>query len=289
MPLHHRQHPLVRAKSASPTRTSHLSKPSQTSKSKSPQLLTADQVPEWYSTNNWTINGYRPVTHSVRLCFASLRYMHNESVNIYTHLPSSVFADQLIFHIYLTTSLVCFGISAAYHTLLCHSEHYSNLWVRLDYAAIVIQILGSFVSGIYVSFYCEPRLQVIYWAMILVLGTIAGYINLSPGMQSPEWRSVRLASFVVTGFSAFAPIAHAVAIFPYGQLDQQAGLKWYYLEGVWMMAGSHYPEARYPKRFDIYGASHQVFHCFVVVGAALHFYGILSAYNWNYQHQRCSW
>lgn len=152
-----------------------------------PKLLTSSQIPHWYAHNDYIRAGYRPVTGSVSLCLHSLGYLHNESVNIYSHLipcavallgnyllgsyfssrfPLASSADRLVFHVYLTTSVVCFGVSSAYHSFLCHSEHYHNLWVRLDYLAIVFQILGSFVSGIYIGFYCEPHLQKAYWAMV---------------------------------------------------------------------------------------------------------------------------
>jgi adiponectin receptor len=39
------------------------------------------------------------------------------------------------------------------------------------------------------------------------------------------------------GFSAFAPIIHAASIFPYGQLDQQSGLRYYFLEGFLILVG----------------------------------------------------
>ena len=152
-----------------------------------PRLLTNAEVPSWYAHNDYIRSGYRPVTRSARLCLASLGYLHNESVNIYSHLlpagatllgnwwlhlyfasrfPGSSIVDQLVFHIYLTTSATCFGISSTYHTLLCHSAPYADFWGRLDYLAIVFQILGSFISGIYVGFYCEPHLQRAYWAMV---------------------------------------------------------------------------------------------------------------------------
>lgn len=49
---------------------------------------------------------------------------------------------------------------------------------------------------------------------------------------------VRLSTFVGTGLSAFAPIMHAVAIFPYAQLDKQSGLRYYLIEGVFMAIGA---------------------------------------------------
>ena len=151
------------------------------------KLLTSDQVPSWYAHNTYILTGYRPVTKSIPLCLRSLAYPHNETVNIYSHLipaitallcshlfgkyfnsrvPHASWADELVFRIYLTASVICFGTSAAYHTLLCHSQSYASLCVRLDFLAIVLQIVGSFIPGLYFGFYCEPHLQNIYWTMV---------------------------------------------------------------------------------------------------------------------------
>ena len=47
------------------------------------------------------------------------------------------------------------------------------------------------------------------------------------------------------------------------------------------------PEALVPGRFDIFGSSHQIFHCFVVLAAVAHFAGILTAFDYNYHHRTC--
>ncbi|KAJ5578550.1 uncharacterized protein N7459_007514 [Penicillium hispanicum] len=279
-----------------------------------PRLFNSEDVPAWYAHNAYLRTGYRPVTPSARHCFESLTYLHNETVNIYSHLipavvtllsndllyiffassfPQASWRDQLVFHIYLTTSMVCFGISSTYHTLLCHSVYVANLWGRLDYIAIVFQILGSLTSGIYVGFYCEPHLQKVYWSMISILALLTGFVVVHPHLQGKEWRILRLSTFVATGFSAFAPIIHAACIFPYEQLDQQAGLRYYYLEGLVIIIGvlfyaTHFPESWKPVYFDIWGASHQIFHVAVGIAAVIHFYGILAAFRWNQENQRCS-
>ncbi|KAJ5254262.1 hypothetical protein N7524_011442 [Penicillium chrysogenum] len=260
--------------------------------------------------NPYIRTGYRPVTPSISRCLSSLVYLHNETVNVFSHLvpatiaflgngllygyfstsfPDVTWTDRLVFHIYLTTSVLCFGISSAYHTFLCHSAHFTDLWGRLDYVAIVFQILGSFVSGIYIGFYCEPHLQKLYWSMIGTLGFLTGFVVVHPRLQSQKWRLLRLSTFVATGLSAFAPIIHAASIFPYQQLDQQAGLRYYYLEGLIIVMGvlfyadhadwrqTHFPESWRPRSFDIWGSSHQIFHITVVIGAAIHLYGILDA------------
>ncbi|CAP86335.1 Pc20g10060 [Penicillium rubens Wisconsin 54-1255] len=278
-----------------------------------PRLLNRDEVPSWYAQNPYIRTGYRPVTPSISRCLSSLVYLHNETVNVFSHVVPATIAflgngllygyfstsfsdatwtDRLVFHIYLTTSVLCFGISSAYHTFLCHSVQVADVWVRLDYVAIVFQILGSFISGIYIGFYCEPHLQKLYWSMIGTLGFLTGFVVVHPRLQSQKWRLLRLSTLVATGLSAFAPIIHAASIFPYQQLDQQAGLRYYYLEGLIIVMGvlfyaTHFPESWRPGSFDIWGSSHQIFHISVVIGAAIHLYGILVAFQWNYENQRC--
>ncbi|KAL2697693.1 hypothetical protein AAEP93_011597 [Penicillium crustosum] len=232
-----------------------------------PRLLNRDEIPSWYGHNQYIRTSYRPVTPSISRCLSSLLYLHNETVNVYSHLipatisllgngllyayystsvPDATWVDQLVFHIYLTTSVICFGISSAYHTFLCHSTRYTDLWGRLDYVAIVFQILGSFISGIYIGFYCEPHLQKLYWSMIGSLGFLTGFVVVHPKLQSQKWRLLRLSTFVAMGLSAFAPIIHAASIFPYEQLDQQAGLRYYYIEGlvIVLIGGRHISRSR---------------------------------------------
>ncbi len=150
-------------------------------------LLSYDEIPLWYQDNDCIRHGYRPVMSDIKTCFESWTYLHNETANIYSHLLPAVLAtvsqgfiytffrwyypqattrDYLIVAFHLCTTSVCFGLSAFYHTLMNHSAHFSDLWGRIDYTGIIILILGDFVSGIYVGFYCEPILQNTYWTMV---------------------------------------------------------------------------------------------------------------------------
>jgi adiponectin receptor len=152
-----------------------------------PTLLYYDEIPEWHQDNEFIRYGYRPESNSTRACFASWLYMHNETVNIYSHLlpgvlfliaegviyqyfqdryPMATIGDHLIFAFFLLTAATCLGLSATYHTLMNHSVNVSHLWLRLDFVGIIVLTLGDFVSGIYMVFYCEPDLQRIYWAMV---------------------------------------------------------------------------------------------------------------------------
>jgi adiponectin receptor len=150
-------------------------------------LLSIDKVPEWYGENPFILSGYRPVFDAVTPCFSSWFYLHNQTGNIFTHLipgllslvlngafgrwfghhyPDASLADRAVFHVYLTACALCFGVSATYHTMLCHSRDLADLWIRLDYVSISILILGSFVPQLYVTFNCEPILLRTYLFMV---------------------------------------------------------------------------------------------------------------------------
>lgn len=154
---------------------------------KKPDLITYDELPIWYKDNEHITGGYRPESFSTSACFASLTYMHNETVNIYTHMiPAIVFLfaqtfilfllhrrfpeakplDYIVFSFFLLSACIAMSLSFLYHTLMNHSMGISYLWLRLDYVGILALILGEFISGIRVGFYCNPTLQKIYWSMV---------------------------------------------------------------------------------------------------------------------------
>ncbi|KAK5990393.1 Adiponectin receptor protein [Cladobotryum mycophilum] len=276
-------------------------------------VLSIDKIPSWYGDNPYIHNGYRPVLKSVPPCFHSWLYLHNQTANIFTHLipgilalvgniglvsffarwyPDATWADRAVFHVYLTACAVCFGVSAAYHTLLCHSRDVADLWVRLDYVSISVLILASFVPGLYMGFYCEPLLLRGYLTAMFSLGLYNSWLSLNDRHGGDDWLTSRLVPFLLLGFSALIPITHAAMIFPYEQLQKQSGLHYYLLEGVFMIIGVGFLATRFPERwmpgtFDYLGSSHQIFHCFVVFGTMSHFAGIWSGYDWNYMNQRC--
>jgi adiponectin receptor len=150
-------------------------------------LLSYEEIPEWYQDNPWIRRGYRPVSYSVKSCLRSWARLHNELVNIHSHLfAATAFllaeayileplhrkysrvspGDYAVLAIFLLTATVCFGLSAAYHTLISHSQKAEAVWLRLDFVGIILLIEGSFVSGIYVGFWCEQLQKIIYWGMV---------------------------------------------------------------------------------------------------------------------------
>lgn len=114
-------------------------------------------------------------------------FQHNESISIYSHLipallfllaqaivhpifsaryPDATVGDQVVFAVFMITATICLGVSAGYHTLLNHSKRVSELSLRCDFVGIVILIIGFFISGVSVGFYCDQKLRWIYWGMV---------------------------------------------------------------------------------------------------------------------------
>lgn len=278
-----------------------------------PALLSFDEIPVWLQDNNCIRSGYRPISYSAKECFGSWSYMHNESISIFTHLvpailflfaeaiiqplfevryPDATIADRVVFAVFLTTATVCLGVSAGYHTLLNHSKHISELSLRCDFVGIVILTLGFFISGVYIGFYCDPSLRWIYWGMIIALGTTTIIILILPTFQGPRFRTFRLCAFVGTAMTGFAPIIHGFALYGWNAMIKSSGVPYYLGEGFLLGLGAVFysmriPEIYIPGKFDIYGASHQIFHVLVVLATILHLVGISLSFDYNYHYRKC--
>lgn len=285
--------------------------PDPLSKAKKSILITYDDLPDWYRDNRFTRSGYRPASSSWLTCAQSLGHLHNETVNIYTHLipavcllfgqvivynalayayPESSILDRVVFGCNLGAATVTMTLSAIYHTLMNHSS-LSKLMLRIDYVGILTLILGSFFSGIYVGFYCEPFLRYIYWTMIICLSVTTSALVLHPRLQGLRYRTLRTWAFIATALSGFAPITHGLFLYGWRQMWVRSGMPYYFLEGIVYGLGAFFfvtriPESIWPGKFDIWFASHQIFHVFVVLASFVHLYGVWVAFGWNYEHQR---
>jgi adiponectin receptor len=149
-----------------------------------------NDLPHWQQDNHYIHSGYRPASYSFQKSFASLFYLHNESVNIYSHLIGAVLfsgsgsllyliikpryesaksSDILAFGCFFLGAALCLGMSATYHAISNHSQTVARWGNKLDYVGIVCLITGSFVPSVFYGFYCHPHLQEFYWTMVLHL------------------------------------------------------------------------------------------------------------------------
>ncbi len=122
-----------------------------------------NDIPTWLQDSHYIHSGYRPASNSYRKSFASLTYLHNETVNSWTHLVGACLAatagivlytharpryematseDVAVFACYFLGAVTCLGMSATYHLICNHSEAVAKFGNRLDYMGIIFLIWG---------------------------------------------------------------------------------------------------------------------------------------------------
>lgn len=93
--------------------------------------------------------------------------------------------------------------------------------------------------------------------------------------------------FVGLGVSGVFPVIHGLTIYGYKELNERMGLSWVLLQGLLYISGAflyalRWPERSWPKTFDIWGSSHQLFHILIVFAAASHLYGMTKAFDYHH-------
>ncbi|KAI4132712.1 MAG: hypothetical protein LQ338_000541 [Usnochroma carphineum] len=270
-------------------------------------LLTYTSLPAWHQDNAYILSHYRPApANSLAKCLQSLLYLHNESVNIHSHLLGCfVFlfvgialyvlegrgdeqvrrSDVAVFGCFFAGVVACLGMSAAYHCVGCHSERWARWANRGDYVGIVGLIWGSFVPSLWYGFGCEGEAgrRWGYLGMITILGIACTVVSVTPKFRTPQWRPFRAGMFVAMGLSAVIPVLHGLKLYGLQQMNDRIGLSWLVLQGFLYVLGAGIYAARVPERFkpgkfDIWGSSHQIFHVLILFAATSHLLGLLKAY-----------
>ncbi|KAI0346144.1 HlyIII-domain-containing protein [Trametopsis cervina] len=278
--------------------------------------LTWDELQPWQQDNEFIRSGYRRVQYSFRGCAASVfGYLHNETVNIHSHLWGSLlfcfflatfhqthmasvatttWFDTAVFVVFLTSAVGCLSFSAFYHTCEVHSLKVAASCNALDYAGIVLLTVGSMIAALYYGFYCDRVYQTMYMSVISLAGTVAAYIVLNPEFRKPTHRGARTKVFVSLGLCGVVPVTHLLVTHGFAALADEMGLKWLlasaflYLNGATLYA-NRIPEKYWPGKFDYFFASHQIFHMHVLLAALAHYMCILTAFDhWHTENPMCS-
>lgn len=269
------------------------------------RLYKWDEIPEWQKDNEHILNGYILETKSVGACLKSLLYLHNESVNIYTHLiPGWCFLlmtlfNQLAIERYETTRMIdyimidlfflggftCLMMSSTFHCFKCHSLPVAVLGNKLDYLGIVALVVTSMVSILFYGFHDNNLYFYVFSGLTIMFGLACTIVSLSDKFRSRDWRPYRAALFVAFGLSALFPVIAGICHYGFKVTWTRIQLKWVFLEGVFYILGAllygvRFPERVAPGTFDIWGQSHQLFHVLVVIAASCHLRALLGAYKW---------
>ncbi|KJZ80318.1 hypothetical protein HIM_00168 [Hirsutella minnesotensis 3608] len=234
----------------------------------------------------------------------SLLYLNNQTINTWSHLLGAiVFAilpiyfyqttfhlprnaiavDMVLITIYSLGVSVCFAFSSVFHILWNHSHAYAKFCNKLDYVGILVLMWGASIPTIYYGFICDRTLQIVYWATTSGTALCCAIFTLNPRFGTPEFRHWRASFFDAFGLSFVVFVVHGLALHGWELQRERMSLIWMGWMAAANLIGAAIYAARVPERwllyrFDIYGASHQMFHLAVIVAACLHFHGILQAF-----------
>lgn len=286
-------------------------------------LLTFDLSEPWRQDNHYILSHYRPTSYSCRKSFASITRLHNETVNIFTHLvPGAILVlliaallldrflqlsiltqvwayldlerfqtasrgDAAMIAVFLVGACSMFTASWTYHTLANHSPLFSKKMNQVDYVGIICMILGSFFPSVYYGHYCDPN-ALRFWLLLLSSFGFATFcFTIMDRFRSPRWRPFRAGMFIALGLSAVIPVLGAVWTRGLDQVHREMSLTHVTLQGALYIVGAglyamRIPERYWPGKFDLFGSSHQIFHCCVVAAGIIHALGLWKAF--EYRH-----
>ena len=248
--------------------------------------------PERYS---YIETGYRQRTTSLWNCFSSLLQIHNETVNIWSHLSASLYylynsfildSDYLIHSVHCSTLSVCFMASALFH-LLCNMPYYYKFALILDVTGVLCMMTVNVGSAIYIIT-LHPNFtetfQFYYLLCYLVLG-IMGIVNVQIILfrnKGVRGHLQYLTFFCMISYWLPCLIIHfylndIIAI-------QKILLIWGIEYCAWLCVGvlfaCNIPNCFLPRRYnnilDYFGNSHNVFHILVVFLSLLHSHNLVT-------------
>ncbi|TID24998.1 HlyIII-domain-containing protein [Venturia nashicola] len=258
--------------------------------------------------NEFLVSHYRPVSNSYHACLSSLCYLHNQTVNIYSHLfgivlfvfwahknhndlltrySTSDHGDMLAFGVFFTGVITCFVLSTTFHILSSHSQRVFHTWRLLDIYGIFIVMIATVFSATFYGFYCERFWWKVYSIGMTVVASLSAILCTDASFRSPKWKKLNAALLIGMGGYGTIPMTHAAQKWGREQVDGQMGWKFFVIGALCYVTGAFVyamkiPERWRPGMFDLLGASHQIMHVCVILGAAVHLKGLIRAFDYNH-------
>lgn len=262
-------------------------------------LCRSEELPDWYEPSRHVLSGYR-VGYDACACAGSVFEIHNQSLNVWTHLAGGLcFAhaaaaraaplirgeaasgdatrgDEWSMVVFSLAACCMLFASTAYHIFAPLSRTAARRWLKVDKCGIAVMISGSFVPGVWLGLRCDAPAARALW-LVGALGLLV--IGLALGVEVVPERHHN-ATFAAMVCSGLLPTLHFC-------LAVRSEVLWLFLPKLFAMFGlygigfavylSRWPEASYPGRFDVLGASHQLWHL-CVLGAAAVWYADVAAF-----------
>ncbi|KAD6795030.1 hypothetical protein R6Q59_021065 [Mikania micrantha] len=240
-------------------------------------LMDVPEVSDFLNVLSWPVQvnpGANALNNSIMdtPTLIDLKHMLPQDIDI---SPPLLTVTRWPFFVFLTGAMFCLLSSSTCHLFGCHSRHLNLQLLQLDYAGITVMIITSFFPPIYYIFQCNPLWQLVYLGGVTIMGVFTIITLLSPALSSGKYRSFRAFLFMAMGLFGLIPSVHAV-ILNWDKPQFNATLAYEVVMALSYLIGTMFYVTRIPERwrpgwFDLAGHSHQIFHCFVIMGALAHY------------------
>ena len=168
------------------------------------------------------------------------------------------------------------------HIFYPMSQNICKQLLKLDYIGISLLILGSYGPFIYYAFYCNKKIQWIYYIILNIFGLLTIITSCYNQFQKSQYRYYRVGLFILFVSSIIVPIIHRIIRSQDIKEDFLIELEYYILSSFIYLLGVFFFVYRTPERHitncNICCISHQIFHILTILGAFVTFYGIIKTH-----------
>lgn len=162
-----------------------------------------------------------------------------------------------------------FFASAAFHTFKCNSIFDYHLFLTLDLSGILIACIGGIYMNIYLEYTCYPIFRDYNVISATIFGILLVY-PITPYLVKHRMTNLRTFLYMIFAFWSFIFLLFKIFYIEHGMYGEH---KWktlyiqlrffFYLIISLVIRTLKFPERISQGRFNIVGASHQIFHIFV--------------------------
>jgi len=253
--------------------------------------------------NPYILSGFREDTaNDIKKCFQSLFKLHNDTLNVWTHLIGGIWLSYLVYKSYiyagpnertldvyvicgyLILASICLFTSAFYHLFRTYSVSSYIFLLTLDIMGITFQIFGSTFLATYFEFICHPFWQNIYLSLLIFFALLTAiFVPHLVRHRKTNLRSIILIFFASVGIVGWFH-HYTLVDSHYNQYNSHSlfsilGTYFCIISGM-LIRRAHVPERFSPGTFDIWLSSHQIFHVASAIGAYYLFIGYKQIHDW---------
>ncbi|KRW98667.1 hypothetical protein PPERSA_00255 [Pseudocohnilembus persalinus] len=199
-------------------------------------------------------------------------------------------------YILMFTAFACLSLSSIYHTFHPVSDKAGRILQRADYSGINLLIVGSSWALYYYGFYCHQNIFYFYMTVITIINILVFTVALQDFIYSEAYIQLKNWLYFICGTCSFLPAVHLFiyenyySSSPYTSLTS---LPFYIMTGLCYGVGLYiyakkWPECKKPNKYDVCGASHQIWHFFVLLAIFFTIIGSITNYELRLNYTECN-